>query len=88
MRPVRLATRSSNPGLWPTRTTVPAKQAVDTAVHAAAASQPGNPAKLVRSESVGPQVGKELAINGLYAAIFVVVLVLLVRWVIASGVAA
>jgi preprotein translocase subunit SecF len=39
---------------------------------AAAASQPGNAAKLLRSESVGPQVGKELAINGLYAAIFVV----------------
>ena len=39
---------------------------------AAAASAPGNPARLLRSESVGPQVGKELAINGLYAALFVV----------------
>lgn len=48
---------------------------------AAAASQSGNPAKLVRSESVGPQVGKELAINGLYAAIFVVLGFLVYVWV-------
>ena len=48
---------------------------------ATAASQPGNPAKLVRSESVGPQVGKELAINGLYAAIFVVLGFLIYVWV-------
>jgi preprotein translocase subunit SecF len=40
---------------------------------AAAASSPDNRATLVRSESVGPQVGKELAINGMYAAIFVVI---------------
>ena len=33
----------------------------------------GNNVKLLRSESVGPQIGKELAINGMYAAIFVVV---------------
>ena len=33
----------------------------------------GNSVKLLRSESVGPQIGKELAINGMYAAIFVVV---------------
>jgi len=33
----------------------------------------GNGVKLLRSESVGPQIGKELAINGMYAAIFVVV---------------
>ena len=33
----------------------------------------GNKVKLLRSESVGPQIGKELAINGMYAAIFVVV---------------
>jgi preprotein translocase subunit SecF len=46
-----------------------------------AASQPGNPAQLVRSESVGPQVGKELAINGLYAAIFVVLGFLVYVWV-------
>ena len=40
---------------------------------AAAASAPDNRAALMSSDSVGPQVGKELAINGLYAAIFVVV---------------
>jgi preprotein translocase subunit SecF len=39
---------------------------------AAAAATPDNQVKLLRSESVGPQIGKELAINGLYAAIFVV----------------
>ena len=33
----------------------------------------GNNVTLLRSESVGPQIGKELAINGMYAAIFVVV---------------
>ena len=33
----------------------------------------GNNVKLLRSESVGPQIGKELAVKGLYAAIFVVV---------------
>ena len=33
----------------------------------------GNNVKLLRSESVGPQIGKELALNGIYAAIFVVV---------------
>ena len=32
----------------------------------------GNKVQLLRSESVGPQIGKELAINGMYAAIFVV----------------
>lgn len=37
-----------------------------------AAQTPENPAKLMRSESVGPQIGKELALNGMYAAIFVV----------------
>ena len=31
-----------------------------------------NKVQLLRSESVGPQIGKELAINGMYAAIFVV----------------
>ena len=40
---------------------------------AAAASAPDNRAALMSSDSVGPQVGKELAINGLYAAIFGVV---------------
>jgi preprotein translocase subunit SecF len=33
----------------------------------------GNPGKVLRSEVVGPQVGKDLAINGLWALIFVVV---------------
>ncbi|MGO4220979.1 protein translocase subunit SecF [Lysobacter sp. TAF61] len=32
----------------------------------------GNPGKVLRSEVVGPQVGKDLAINGLWALIFVV----------------
>ncbi len=39
----------------------------------AAASTPDNAATLLRNEFVGPQVGKELALNGLYALIFVVV---------------
>ena len=39
----------------------------------AAASTPDNAARQLRSEFVGPQVGKELALNGLYALIFVVV---------------
>jgi preprotein translocase subunit SecF len=39
----------------------------------AAASTADNVAKPLRSEFVGPQVGKELALNGLYALIFVVV---------------
>lgn len=39
----------------------------------AAASLPDNRATQLRSEFVGPQVGKELALNGLYALIFVVV---------------
>lgn len=33
----------------------------------------GNTGKVLRNEFVGPQVGKELALNGLYALIFVVV---------------
>jgi preprotein translocase subunit SecF len=33
----------------------------------------GNPVKLLRSESVGPQIGKELAQDGVYAALFVVI---------------
>jgi preprotein translocase subunit SecF len=32
-----------------------------------------NPVKLLRSESVGPQIGKELAQDGVYAALFVVI---------------
>ncbi|MBD9367910.1 protein translocase subunit SecF [Xanthomonas sp. XNM01] len=39
----------------------------------AAVSSPDNRATLMRTEFVGPQVGKELAMNGLYAAIFVLV---------------
>ena len=39
----------------------------------AAASTPDNTARMLRNEFVGPQVGKELALNGLYALIFVVV---------------
>jgi len=38
-----------------------------------AASTPDNPGKVLRSEFVGPQVGKDLAWNGLWALIFVVV---------------
>ncbi|MGH8062582.1 MAG: protein translocase subunit SecF [Pseudoxanthomonas sp.] len=38
-----------------------------------AASLPDNAARIMRNEFVGPQVGKELALNGLYALIFVVV---------------
>jgi preprotein translocase subunit SecF len=37
-----------------------------------AAQTPDNAATLLRSDFVGPQIGKELAINGAYAAIFVV----------------
>ena len=39
----------------------------------AAASTPDNAGKIMRNEFVGPQVGKELALNGLYALTFVVV---------------
>jgi preprotein translocase subunit SecF len=38
-----------------------------------AASTPGNAATIMRNEFVGPQVGRELAQNGLYALLFVVV---------------
>ena len=37
------------------------------------ASSEGNAATVMRSEFVGPQVGKELALNGLYTLLFVVV---------------
>lgn len=46
-----------------------------------AAEVPGNPAKLLRSESVGPQIGKELALNGMYAAMFVILGFLVYVWV-------
>jgi preprotein translocase subunit SecF len=39
----------------------------------AAVSTPDNAAKMQRNEFVGPQVGRELALNGLYALIFVVI---------------
>lgn len=53
----------------------------ESIVRAAAAA--GAPAKLLRSgyESIGPQIGKELAINGMYAAIFVVLGFLVYVWV-------
>ena len=38
-----------------------------------AVSTPDNPGKVMRSDFVGPQVGKELALNGIWAVIFVVV---------------
>lgn len=38
-----------------------------------AASEPGNPAKKLRSAEISPQVGRELAENGLYAVLFVVI---------------
>ena len=37
------------------------------------ASSEGNAATVMRSEFVGPQVGKELALNGLYTLLFVVI---------------
>jgi preprotein translocase subunit SecF len=46
-----------------------------------AAQTPDNPAKLLRSESVGPQIGKELAQDGLKAAIFVVFGFLAYVWI-------
>ena len=38
-----------------------------------AVSTPDNPGRVIRSDFVGPQVGKELALNGIWAVIFVVV---------------
>jgi preprotein translocase subunit SecF len=38
-----------------------------------AASTPDNPGQVLRSDFVGPQVGKDLAINGIWALVFVVV---------------
>ena len=38
-----------------------------------ALAMPDNPVTVLRSEFVGPQIGKELAINGVWALIFVVV---------------
>jgi preprotein translocase subunit SecF len=38
-----------------------------------AISLPGNTATIMSTEFVGPQVGKELAMNGVYAALFVII---------------
>ena len=38
-----------------------------------AVSTPDNPGKVIKSDYVGPQVGKELAVNGIWAFIFVIV---------------
>jgi preprotein translocase subunit SecF len=38
-----------------------------------AVTAPGNPAAVLRSEFVGPQIGRELATNGVYALLFVVI---------------
>jgi preprotein translocase subunit SecF len=40
---------------------------------ARAASQPGNQAEKRSSASISPQVGKELALNGVYALLFVII---------------
>ncbi|MEO8160902.1 MAG: protein translocase subunit SecF, partial [Arenimonas sp.] len=48
---------------------------------ATAAQAPGNTARLLRSESVGPQIGKELALDGIKAAIFVVFGFLIYVWI-------
>jgi preprotein translocase subunit SecF len=45
-----------------------------------AVQTPQNPAKLQRSESVGPQIGKELAVNGIYATVFVALGLLVYVW--------
>ncbi|HVR81357.1 MAG TPA: protein translocase subunit SecF [Luteimonas sp.] len=37
-----------------------------------AASTPDNPGQILKSDFVGPQIGKELALNGVYALLFVV----------------
>lgn len=38
-----------------------------------AAQTPDNPGRVIRSDFVGPQIGSELALNGVYAAIFVAI---------------
>jgi preprotein translocase subunit SecF len=48
-----------------------AAQTADDVLRAVAS--PDNPAKVVKSDFVGPQVGKELALNGFYALLFVLV---------------
>ncbi len=59
---VRLQSKSGNEGEAAKRTAEDVLRAVST---------PDNPAKVQKSDFVGPQVGKELALNGIYALIFV-----------------
>jgi preprotein translocase subunit SecF len=42
---------------------------------------PDNPGVVIRSDFVGPQIGNELALNGIYAAIFVTLGFLIYIWV-------
>ncbi|WP_154659562.1 protein translocase subunit SecF [Arenimonas composti] len=48
----------------------PASEKVGAAILAVAQTA-DNPGKVVRSDFVGPQIGNELALNGIYAAVFV-----------------
>ena len=59
---VRLQSKSEGPGKAASRTAEDVLRV---------ASTPENPAKVTKSDFVGPQVGKELALNGLYALLFV-----------------
>lgn len=65
--------------LKPRRGDGDAARSGDAILHALQAA--GHPAKLMRSEAVGPQIGKELAVNGIYAAVFVVFGFLIYIWV-------
>ncbi len=61
-----------------TRASVGAKEDEDATASIAedvraAASEPGNPARKLKSAEISPQVGRELAENGLYALLFVVI---------------
>lgn len=47
----------------------------------AVVQSPDNPGAVIRSDFVGPQIGDELALNGLYAALFVVLGFLVYIWV-------
>ena len=59
---VRLQTKKANAGKAAAQTAEDVLRIVST---------PANPATVVKSDFVGPQVGKELALNGLYALLFV-----------------
>ncbi|MFL6592736.1 MAG: protein translocase subunit SecF [Luteimonas sp.] len=59
---VRLQSKGGGPGKAASRTAEDVLRV---------ASTPDNPAKVTKSDFVGPQVGKELALNGLYALLFV-----------------